>query len=90
MEAIAAVTASSTGDRSNSTSEILAPFLRDQQDLLEATKDLVAKVNEFRDILGGFRGLDGVEEKGKKVIYEKICDLRVGFLYRQTRHRCQE
>lgn len=79
MEAIAAVTASSTGGKSNSTSEILGPFLRDQQDMLEATRDLVAKVNEFRDSLGGFKGLDGME-KGKSVIYEKICDLRVGYI----------
>lgn len=89
MEAIAAVAASSKGGGSNSTSEILAPFLRDQQDMLDATRDLVVKVNEFRDSFGGFKGLDGMEEKGKRVIYEKIGDLRVG-LYRKTRYKCYE
>ena len=79
MQAINEAMESVTTSGGNATViENLAPFLKDQQDMVEATRDLVAKVTEFR---GGFEapgGLDEIQEQGKNIITEKINDLRVG------------
>ncbi|CAM9438289.1 unnamed protein product [Ectocarpus sp. 13 AM-2016] len=67
--------------------EILAGFFREQLEKIEATKELVDRVEEFRESLGevgvewdgdagGLVGLDGlqerVQEQGRKVIDDKI------------------
>lgn len=58
--------------------EVLALFMKDQLEKVEATKELVDRVNEFRDTIGAADGLEGVQEQGRRVIDEKVKIFQVG------------
>lgn len=57
--------------------EILAVFMKDQLQKVEATKKVIDRVNEFRDSIRSGDGLEGVQAQGKKAIDESIRNLQV-------------